>query len=248
VPLIEAGALEPVEWTRWAPNIRDPRLVAGGGMAVAFQSSVQGLTYNSGRLTGDAVPQTMQDVLKPQYKGTVASTPYASGLNHLPSPDLWGKERTLDYVTRLADQIAGLIRCNETPRIVSGEFDMLAMDCSQSNALRAKAQGAPVGFIIPSDAPLMVPLYLAVPRKSAHPNAAKLWINYILSREAQDLLYEFDAQDLHLVEGSRTAKDLDALQATGIEFHQVDVEFYQRNDEKMMAETLAQIERILARR
>jgi ABC-type Fe3+ transport system substrate-binding protein len=246
--MLQADALEPVEWTRWAPNIQDPQLTAAGGRAVTFQSSVQGLTYNSSKLVGDAVPRTMEDVLKPQYRGLVASTPYASGFNHLASPDLWGRERTLGYATRLADQLAGLIRCNETVRIVSGEFDILAMDCSQGNALAAKAKGAPIDFLVPSDAPIMVPLYLAVPRKSAHPHAAKLWIDYILSREAQDLLYQYDQQDSHLVVGSKTAQDLEATRAAGVKLQLVDVDFYQRQNEKELAQSLAEIERILARR
>ena len=42
VPLVQADALEEVDWASWAPNVQDPRLAARGGRAVTFQSSLQG--------------------------------------------------------------------------------------------------------------------------------------------------------------------------------------------------------------
>ena len=50
-----------------------------------------------------------------------------------------GEQRAMEYVTRLSDQLAGLIRCNELERIASGEFDALVFNCSQSNTLSMKA-------------------------------------------------------------------------------------------------------------
>ena len=52
--------------------------------------------------------------------------------------------------------------------------------------------------------------------KAAHPNAAKLWVNYLLSREGQDTLYQYDFQDAQQVPGSKTAPQLETLRASGI--------------------------------
>ena len=243
--MIDADALEPVDWTTWAPNVQNPAAVAADGRAVAVQSSTTGITYNSTRLSGSLAPRSLQDLLKPEYKGRVATTPYAASFDNLAVPELWGEQRTTEYVTRLADQVAGLIRCNELERIASGEFDAFAIDCSQGNALRMKADGAPIEFVIATDAPLIVPLYLAVPKRSAHPNAAKLWINYLLSPEAQAILYETNFQDAAFVPGSRTAPEIEKLQAAGVRFTTVDVAYYQRNDDKEMARTLAKFQDIL---
>ena len=76
---------------------------------------------------------------------------------------------------------------------------------------------------------MLLYFYLAVPRLAPHPNAAKLWVNYVLSREAQDYLYETEFQDSHLVPGSKTAKELERLQATNAKFLVSNVEFVQRN-------------------
>src|SRR5262245_15904667 len=93
---VRAEALERVDWAAWAPNIRNPALIAGQGEGVTFQTWLPGITYSSSRVSGDAVPRSMQDLLKPQYKGRIASTPYAANLDRLAATDLWGKQRTLE--------------------------------------------------------------------------------------------------------------------------------------------------------
>jgi ABC-type Fe3+ transport system substrate-binding protein len=231
----QADALLPVDWASWAPNIQDPRLVAAGGSAIAFQSGVQGITYNTQRVRPDEVPTSLQDLLKPQYKGRIASTPYAAGFDRLPVPEFWGEARTLEYANRFADQITGLIRCNETERVASGEFDIFALDCNQANALNAKANGAPIGFVMASDAPF-------------HPNAAKLWVDYLLSREVQDLLYEFDRNDYHVLPGSKTAADMAIFAGPNLKPVDIGVDFYEKNDEKELARVRTEIERIFAKR
>jgi len=197
--LANAGALEPVDWASWAPNVQDPRMVAAGGTAVAVQSSLPGIAYNTSRLTGDLVPRGLEDMLKPAYKGRIASTPYAASFDQIAVPEAWGEQRATEYVERLAGQVAGLIRCNELERLTSGEFDALVLACSQGPALKAQAQGAPIAYVIPADAPIMKPLYMAIPKNAAHPNAAKLWIDYLLSPEGQAMIYESSYEDSHLV-------------------------------------------------
>src|SRR3712207_9168827 len=66
--------------------------------------------------------RSMADLLKPQYKGRIASTPYAAGFDWLAAPEAWGEQRVLDYLAQFKEQVAGLIRCNEMERIANGEF------------------------------------------------------------------------------------------------------------------------------
>jgi ABC-type Fe3+ transport system substrate-binding protein len=243
---MHAGGLEAVDWASWAPNVRAPELIAGGGVAVAFQSSWPGIAYNAQRVRGDEVPRTLQDLLKPQFKGRIASTPYAASFDQVASPEVWGEERTFAYVREFAEQTGGLIRCNEMQRLVSGEFDLLALACSQNGALEEKSKGAPMEYVIPADAPLLVPLYAAVPKHSAHPNAAKLWINYLMSREAQDIVYELNGADNHEVPGSKAAQDFARFQGAGLKFTRIDIAFYDHNDERL-GPIRDELQRILTR-
>jgi iron(III) transport system substrate-binding protein len=234
LPMIQAGVLEPVDWASWAPSVQDPRLTASEGTAVTVQSGVQGITYNTDRLRGSAVPRTMQDLLKPEYKGRIAGQQAAAGFDRLATPEMWGEQRTLDYLARFKDQIAGIIGCTEQERLLTGEFDLFALECSHANAYRLKARGAPLEYVVPSDAAIVALQYLAIPRTTAHPNAAKLWINYLLSREGQDLLYGFRHEDSHLVPGSKTAEVIKDLEAAG-QLKLVDMDFYQRYDPRELS-------------
>jgi ABC-type Fe3+ transport system substrate-binding protein len=248
VSMIQSDTLLPVDWASWAPNIQDARLIAPGGVAVQLASRVIGITYNSNRISGNDVPTSLQDVLKPQYKGRIASTPYAANFDRLASPELWGEQRTVDYVTKLSEQTAGLMRCGEVNRILSGEFDMLVTDCGSYDAHRMQAQGAPLGHAIPADAAEIAYWYLGVPKNAAHPNAAKLWINYVLGRDGQDVLYELDFTDHYLIPGSKTAAEVETQQARGVKFAQIDVQFVQRNDEKELSRIRDQLQSILQRK
>jgi ABC-type Fe3+ transport system substrate-binding protein len=248
VTLLNADALLPVDWAGWAANVQDPRFVDGGGRAVAVQTSLHGITYNTNRVRPDEVPRSLQDLLKPQYKGRIASTPYAAGFDRLPIPEFWGEQRTMEYMTRFAEQLAGLIRCNEIERVASGEFEILALDCGQGQSLTAKANGAPTGFTMATDAPFAQIMYLAVPRNAAHPNAAKLWINYMLSREAQDIVYELHFADLHWLPGSKSATDIASFAGPGVAPVEFGVDFYLKHDESELDRPRAEIQRLLAKR
>ena len=214
---------------------------------MAFGTTLVGIAYNTNRVPSDLVPTSMQDLLKPQYRGPLASTPYAAGFSVLGSPEIWGEARTIEYVTKLADQVGGLIRCNEMDRLINGEFDMLALDCG------AEFRGSPgkeavIGHVIPSDAAVLSYWYVASPRHAAHSNAAKLWINYVMGREGQDILYQGAHADHHRVPGSHVAPDVEALQARGVKFTETDVEFYQRTDSQMLNRLGGETQRILQRR
>src|SRR5262249_15928414 len=118
---------------------------------------------------------------------------------------------------------------------------------SQSDTFKAKAQGAPLEYVVPTDAPLLLYLYIGVPKTAPHPNAAKLWVNYLLSREAQDVLFESNFQDLHVLPGSKTRNDLADLDRANVKPTLITLEFLQRQDEQHFPARRARIQEILPR-
>lgn len=242
--LINADAIQKADWQGWAPNLKGPGLVSPEGEAVPVMSSTPGIAYNTNVFKGADIPTKFADFLDPKLKGRIATTPYASSFDRLATPDMWGKDKTIEFAKKLSAQVGGLIRCNEMDRIASGEFDAFGLTCSQNDALAVAAKGAPVGFTLASDAPINMPLYEAVPVTAAHPNAAKLWINYMSSPEAQKLLYQVGYADLDAVPGSRTAQSIDALKAKGVKFLIVDTDFYRHHDSKAMNEALSEVQKI----
>jgi ABC-type Fe3+ transport system substrate-binding protein len=97
----------------------------------------------------------LTDFLQPQWKGKIATTPYAASYDILAANDLWGPKKTLDFISRLSGQASGLIRCGDVERIATGEFAALVMECTDNATRVWQERGAPVGYAIP-----------AVPRRS----------------------------------------------------------------------------------
>jgi hypothetical protein len=119
-----------------------------------------------------------------------------------------------------------------------------AMSSMASRLLQEHQAGRPATA---SDAPLMKSLYMAVPKHAAHPSAAKLWINYLRGREAQDVIYDLTAMDYHRLPGSRTTADIERFQ-TGLScFYEGDLDFYVRSDEAHLDNVRNEFIRMLKR-
>jgi ABC-type Fe3+ transport system substrate-binding protein len=99
--------------------------------------------------------------------------------------------------------------------------------------------------VIPSDAALIYQNLLAIPTNSEHPNAAKLFIDFIMSSEGQALLRELDYADSPTVEGSLTGEQIAEAEANGAKFIEADVEFYARQDPQEYKAGVDEILRIL---
>jgi iron(III) transport system substrate-binding protein len=223
-PLVDLDALEPYDYTALSPRIQ-PKFVAPRGLGVEFTSRLPGITYNTNLVAPGDVPRTLTDTLDPKWKGKIASTLNAASFDRVASRPEWGAEKMRAFVTQLSQNIAGLMRCGESTRIISGEFAMLVMDCGSFDANRLRASGAPIGHVIPEDAATVLFFYLGVPRTSAHPNLAKLYVNMLLTEEGQRLLYDIEWIDHYELPGSQSAAELAGLRAKGIEPLRMDARF-----------------------
>ena len=145
--------------------------------------------------------------------------------------DVWGKERTVEYVTKLSAQITGLIRCGEAERIATGEYLALVMDCTGQDALQWQEKGAPVGQMMPLDAAQQRYYYFAIPKNAQHPNAAKLYTVFQMTEEGQRLSYETWKTDLHFLPGSRMGKMVDGYLKQNVPFKEVTVEWQLQHPE-----------------
>ncbi|HEX6510951.1 MAG TPA: ABC transporter substrate-binding protein [Chloroflexota bacterium] len=229
IGLLKVDALEPVDWS-WSSALAGSKLVSEGGKLLEFEWQFPGITYNTDQLKGDAIPKSLADMLSASLKGKVASTPYAAQFDVLSTPEVWGEQKTLDYVAKLSTQASGLIPCGAVDRVATGEFAAFALDCGSSFADLVKAKGGHLAHAIPSDAAMYYPLYLAVPRNAAHPNAAKLWAAFVDTPEAQRLLYKLSLNDHPLISGSQSAAEYQRMANAGVKFTAADVAFRQRNN------------------
>jgi len=216
---LPTNVFKPIDWRAIvdrplnAEGDFDP--VAPNSVAVAFASSVVGVTYNTNQVRGADIPHKLDNLLDPKWKGKIASTPYASGWREFVAADLLGQDSTFAFVRKFAPQVGGLIRCGESDRITSGEFLMLVMDCGANDVITLKRQGAPIDHVVLDDAAVVHNRYGAVPVNSASPNAAVLFVAYLETPEAQTTLWEVDGLDFYLFPESNTRKAADQLRQAG---------------------------------
>ena len=86
---------------------------------------------------------------------------------------------------------------------------------------------------------------MGVPKNAAHPQAAQLWINFILSQQGQGLLHKEVGSDDPLVAGSHTATELQSMKAANPKAVDADIAFWQRNDVKQTEQVKSQLLKIL---
>jgi iron(III) transport system substrate-binding protein len=216
---MKSNLLKPTEWSAILPRKIPPEPgfdpIAPQGVAIAFATTVVGILYNTDLVKGDDVPQSLEDVLKPKWKGKIASTPYAAGFRELAMPGLLGREYVIDYVKKLSRQIGGLLRCGEAERFTSGEFLMLVLTCGGNDVNVLQATGAPIAHTVVKEGTVLHMRYAGVPKHSQSPNAAALLAAYLQTPEAQALLWRDDGLDLHLYPESKMKKDVEKVRAAG---------------------------------
>ena len=204
--LASADFFHQVDWIALLPDRIRPDMVEANGKLVRFVTYVAGVTYNSKLLPNP--PKTLAGYLDPMFKGRLASTGSASAFDILGSTDFLGPEKAIEYAKSLSGQVAGLMRCSDGERLASGEFLALIFDCGGSGSARLADKGAPLAQVILQDFVQLRYFYLGVPKHAAQPNAAKLFIAYMMTAEGQKMAWKHWFSDLHMFPESVTAKQL----------------------------------------
>ena len=130
-----------------------------------------------------AVPQgrlTVGDVSK-----SVAYLATYAGLRNTLGPDYFRQVAAMkpSFLVR-SEQIAG--------RVVSGE-DLMAASGMPTRAYQYNQKGANLKFILPEEGVVLLPQTMFILKKAPHPNAAKLWVDFILSEEGQNIVVKGEA-------------------------------------------------------
>jgi iron(III) transport system substrate-binding protein len=156
---------------------------------VSLYSGYNVIGFNSKLVSKTDAPKNWEDLLNPRWKGKIAMDNeeyfwHAGMLHH------WGHEKGKQYMDALNQQglqfrsgghgmLSDLMSVGEFPIVVVVYPDAIE---------QMKAKGQPVDWVKTTD-PILVNLApVGIAAKSAHPNAAKLFLNYSISKEGQETL------------------------------------------------------------
>jgi iron(III) transport system substrate-binding protein len=177
------------------------------------------MTYNKRLLPPDAVPSSHADFLKllkeksAVYKGKLATfDPEKSGVGFLMMtqdlkvfPAFWDLVKAMGAADAKVYTSTGAM----LEKVSSGEHT-LAYNIIGSYGLLRQQKDPSIGLVFPKDYTLAFSRIAFVPKGARHPNAGKLFLDYLLSKRAQTimankaLIYSLRSD----VEGQATAANL----------------------------------------
>ena len=158
------------------------------GFWSSFEVTPIVVAFNTKLVSQDEAPRTYQDLLQPKWKGKISlgSDEYAWYSVML---DGMGKAKGLEYMKALARQqlhIPGSSSIMRLQLMMAGE-SAIAIAARGRRVVEYKEKGAPVDYRLLDPYPAE-PNSLALMRRTAHPHASILFIDWILSEEAQSVL------------------------------------------------------------
>ena len=201
-------ALEKVNWSGIFPWVTKEMEIFPRETLLVY-ASFHGIIYNSNSIPKDKAPRGYEDLVDPVlsqlWAGKLAIPAYIHWLVRL-SP-LWGKDKVLGYARKLAPLAGGRLRQGEEERIVSGEFPIMGSTGAALETMwKWQAKGAPLVGLPGSSPPTSSYYQLAVPKNSAHPNSAKLFVAFMVTKEAQSVMEKYELRTSYLVDGTLMAK------------------------------------------
>jgi ABC-type Fe3+ transport system substrate-binding protein len=180
---------------KWTPEAaaRLPRqFVDPNGYWTAENIYAMAPGFNTNLVPRGQEPRSYDDLLDPKWKGKMAwgSTPSSSAAPGFIGIVLaaMGEEKGMAYLQKLAKQnIADLSISSRAiyDRVISGEYP-LALQLMNHQAYISAKQGAPVDWI-PMNPALSDLNVVGVSKNAPHPNAAKLFVNFLISDDGQKI-------------------------------------------------------------
>jgi iron(III) transport system substrate-binding protein len=168
---------------------------------VAINTGVRSAAYNTQMVPKDVAPKNYQDLLDPRWKRKIVWNPKSmTGAWGFISTVIkgMGEEQGTAYLRALAKQeivpLPIAIRA-VLDRVIAGEY-AIGLEMNNTHAAISATQGAPVKWV-PLN-PVSETLQVSgITKGAAHPNAAKLFIDFMVSKAGQNIFRDNDYLPMH---------------------------------------------------
>ncbi len=148
------------------------------------------LGFNKRLVRQQDVPKTYEGLLEPKWKGQKIAIDTSAGILHALMP-AWGREKALSYFRQLAAQNPVVKESTSiiAQLLIAGEMP-LAISLAHLYELNIR-KGAPIDWLALEPAVVrVIPMMLGA--KSRHPNGAKLFYDFLVGREGQEIIRSFN--------------------------------------------------------
>jgi iron(III) transport system substrate-binding protein len=149
---------------------------------IKLSDHISNFAYNTDLVKPEEAPKTYEDLLDPKWKGKLALDARGGQIAHLLSNKIWDETKFWDFVKALkAQEPLWTTRNTEAmAKITSGEGYIGTGSYAAVEELKDK--GAPIEFLFLSPSLAQV-RGASIVKGAPHPNAAKLFLGWLLSPE-----------------------------------------------------------------
>jgi len=180
------AAYVPEDVPRWPASARD-----ADGFYASNRATLSVVGYNTKLLKPEDAPKSYADLLDPKWSGKIVKAHPGYSGNIMTATFELSHTLGWDYFKKLGQQHIMQVQSSTEPpkKLALGERPLM-FDGNEYNALLVKSQGAPVEIIYPSEGTPLVGGSAGVMKDAPHPNAGRLFINFLFSREGQQYLVD----------------------------------------------------------
>ncbi len=165
------------------PSAKDPK-----GYYLAQRLNLMTIYLRGDKIAEADRPKTWDDLLKPQYKGKMVMTDPSFTSLQVSVVGSLSKERGWAFYEGLRKNDIMIVQSNQQVSDMTKKGErLIAVGALDSYAAADKKAGHPLVTLFPSDGVFVIPSPTAVIKGSPHPNAAKLFAAFMITKEVQSI-------------------------------------------------------------
>ena len=186
--LQDAGVYQPYK-APFDASLDASAKVSDGSLFYRYSSSVYTVGYNNELVKGADIPKSWKELLNPKWKGRIGIVSVDAGGSSAALARFMQSKLGADYLKQYAAQgpriytsAAGLLTSMARGEILVGHVIPARVGV-------ARESGAPVSFVVPEEGMSGWDFYMGI-TKSSKKVAAKLFVNWVMSKYGQQILSE----------------------------------------------------------
>jgi iron(III) transport system substrate-binding protein len=173
----------------------EPRFYDPDGLHITTRILISPIAYNTNLVKPEQAPKSFADLLDPKWAGKLVKAHPAYSGTIMNSTFETARDLGWSYFEKLAKQrVMQVQSATDTPKKISLGERAVMVDGAGYLVIRYKEEGQPVEIVYPEEGTPIAGGPSAVFKGAPNPNAARLFQNWMHSREAQQLLVDWARQ------------------------------------------------------
>jgi len=173
----------------------EPKYYDPDGLHITTRILISPLAYNTNLVKKEEAPKSFNDLLDPKWAGKLVKAHPAYSGTIMNATFQTARELGWEYFEKLAKQrVLQVQSATDTPKKITLGERAVMVDGAGYLVIRYKEEGQPVEIVYPEEGTPVAAAPSAVFKSAPNPNAARLFQNWMHSREAQQILVDWARQ------------------------------------------------------